>query len=174
MKKMIRQLFLLGGIFITSFGYCQEQNPLSNFDLFTQGTWLTEGEWSNGQKFKQEIDFSWGLDQKILKVKTYGTIDPKTNKYGLRNEGIRAYNAKDSLIQFWEFDVYGGITEGICYFDGKNLHYEYDYNGSKLKESWLFIDQDNYSYQIASLVDGKVDKVYMKSSYKRISKKIEQ
>ena len=174
MLRITKSILIVCCLLISSFGFCQEKSPLEQFDKFTNGIWITEGEWSNGQKFKQEIDFSWGLDQKILKVKTFGTIDQKTNKYGLRNEGIRAYNAKDSIIQFWEFDIYGGITNGICYFEGKNLHYEYDYNGSKLKESWLYIDQDNYKYQIGSLVNGKIDKIYMKSSYKRISKKTEQ
>ncbi|PXX99197.1 hypothetical protein DF185_15080 [Marinifilum breve] len=151
-------------------GFAQENAPLEHFNQFTEGVWITEGEWSNGHKFKQEIDFEWGLNHKIVKVKTYGTIDPKTKKYGLRNEGIRAYNTQDSVIQFWEFDIYGGITKGECYFEGRNLHYEYDYHGEKLKESWIFVDQDSYKYQIGSVKDGKLDKVYMKSSYKRILK----
>jgi hypothetical protein len=152
-------------------GLSQEKSPLEKFNKLINGIWITEGEWANGQKFKQEVDFEWGLNHKIIKVQTYGTIDPKTKKYGLRNEGIRAYNGKDSVIRFWEFDIYGGITEGSCYFEGKDLHYEYDYQGEKLKESWIYVDQDNYNYQIGSLKDGKLDKIYMKSSYKRIQKK---
>jgi len=148
----------------------QKVSPLNGFDNLVGGIWLTEGEWSNGQKFKQEVDFSWGLNQKIVKVKTYGTIDPKGKEYGLRNEGIRSYNAQDSVIQFWEFDIFGGITTGICYFNNKDLYYEYDYNGETLLESWMYVDEDNYKYQIGNMKDGEMDKVYMKSSYRRIKK----
>jgi len=148
----------------------QKVSPLNGFDNLVGGIWLTESEWANGQKFKQEIEFSWGLNQKIVKVKTYGTIDQKSKEYGLRNEGIRAYSTQDSVIQFWEFDIFGGITQGICYFNNKDFHYEYDYKGEVLIESWLFVDVDNYKYQIGNLKDGEIDKVYMESTYRRIKK----
>jgi hypothetical protein len=174
MTQYLRLIIIVCSLSISFKGFSQIELPLQKFDRLVDGIWITEGEWTNGQKFKQEIDFEWGLNQTIIKVKTYGTIDPKSNEYGLRNEGVRAYNNQDSVIQFWEFDIYGGITKGVCYFEGENLHYEYNYNGQKLKESWFFIDENNYKYQISSLVEGKVDKVYMTSSYKRISKKNEQ
>ncbi|NOU59452.1 hypothetical protein [Marinifilum caeruleilacunae] len=171
MKKHYATLIFLFCIFYSLNGLAQMKTSLEKFNHLVEGIWLSEGEWSNGQKFKQEVDFEWGLDHKIVKVQTYGTIDPKTQEYGLRNEGVRAYNAKDSMIQFWEFDIFGGITKGVCYFEGENLHYEYDYHGEKLKESWIYVDQDHYDYQIASLKDGKIEKIYMKSSYKRTQKK---
>lgn len=170
MINFLKHLILVCCIFFSFESDAQKKMPLEKFEQLIDGIWITEGEWSNGQKFKQEIDFEWGLNQKIIKVKTFGIIDPKTNKYGLRNEGIRAYNAQDSLIYFWEFDVFGGITKGVCYFEGNNLHYEYDYQGKKLKESWLYINQNNFDYQIGSMINGKIEKIYMKSSYKRIAK----
>lgn len=132
------------------------------------GKWEMEGKWSNGKTFKQEVILEWGLNQNIVKVKTYGVTNPETGAYGLRNEGIRAWNKQKDSILFWEFDIYGGITEGTCEFEEKNLHYLYDYNGEQLKESWIFIDKNTYSYEIVSLKDGKVNNSYLKSTYKRI------
>lgn len=168
MKKLYFVLIFL--IILPVFLKAQEFSSLNKFSDLTEGIWLTEGKWANGESFKQEVDFSWGLNQKIIKVKTYGTINPETKEYGLRNEGIRSYNVKDSVIQFWEFDIYGGVTSGICYFENRNLYYEYDYNGEKLREAWLYVNDNTYNYQIGSLKNGKLDKVYMKSSYYRIKK----
>ena len=164
-----KSLFLILLVIVPLVGFTQNQSDLDSFSNLIDGKWLTEGEWANGAKFKQEIDFEWGLNRKIVKVKTYGTVDPKTGEYGLRNEGIRAWNTKDSVIQFWEFDIFGGVTKGICYFKDKNLHYEYEYHGERLKESWLFVDENTYQYQIVNLVNGKSDKMYMKSTYHRMS-----
>ena len=164
-------IILLLSIFsISAIGQTKELTKLNGFSNLIGGTWLTETEWSNGNQFKQEIIFEWGLNHKIVKVKTLGTVDQRTKEYGLRNEGIRAWNAQDSTIQFWEFDVFGGITSGLCYFDGKDLHYEYEYHSQKLRESWLFIDSDTYEYKVSSLLNGKIDKVYMESVYKRTEK----
>lgn len=143
---------------------------LDKFEALLDGIWLTEGKWENGVSFKQEIDFSWGLNKKIVKVKTFGTIDHKTKEYGLRNEGIRSFNADDSIIKFWEFDVFGGVTEGICFFEDKDLHYKYEYKGEMLRESWIFIDENNYKYKLGRIKGDTMDKVYMESSYKRIKK----
>lgn len=151
-------------------GQSKDSAKLHGFSNLIGGTWLTETEWSNGNKFKQEIIFEWGLDQKIVKVKTFGTIDQKTKEYGLRNEGVRAWNTQDSTIQFWEFDVFGGITTGLCYFKGKDLHYEYEYHGEKLWETWIFVDSNTYQYKVSSLLNGNIDKVYMESTYKKNEK----
>ncbi|MGQ1908324.1 hypothetical protein ACT3CE_00915 [Marinifilum sp. RC60d5] len=168
MKKFCILLSLL--VILPVFLKAQKLLSLSGFADFTEGIWLTEGNWANGKSFKQEVDYYWGLNQKIIKVKTYGTINSETNEYGLRNEGIRSYNVKDSVLQFWEFDIYGGITSGTCFFEDKNLNYEYEYNGEFLRETWFYVDKNHYNYQIGSLKDGKIDKVYMKSSYCRVKK----
>ncbi|RUT73466.1 hypothetical protein [Ancylomarina longa] len=165
--KYIRYLILLCLLF-SGLLSAQQQSPLEAFDRFVQGKWLTEGKWSNGNPFKQEVQFSWNLNHKLVEVKTYGTINRKTNEYGLRNKGMRAWNMKDSVIQFWEFDVFGGITSGVCYFKDKNLIYEYNYHQEQLRESWIFEDEDTYKYQIANLKNGKVLELYMESSYRRI------
>ncbi len=163
-------IFLLSIFSLSAMGQTKDQIKLKDFTKLIGGMWLTESEWSNGNQFKQEIRFEWGLDQKIIKVKTFGTIDQKTKEYGLRNEGIRAWNAQDSTIQFWEFDVFGGITSGLCYFKGNDLHYEYEYHGEKLRESWIFINANTYQYKVGSLLNGDIKKLYMESTYKRTEK----
>lgn len=146
----------------------QEPNPLNIFEPLMGGKWLVEGTWENGGKFKQEVVLEWGLDKKIVKVKTYGTIDQATNAYGLRNEGIRAWSLSDSTIQFWEFDVFGGITEGTCQSEGRNIYYDYDYQGLALRDAWNYINDDTYEFVVGSVKDGKMDKVYQKSTFRRV------
>ena len=48
----------------------------------------------------------------IIKAQAYGTVNSQTGEFGLRNEGIRAYDAEAGELRFWEFDVFGGITAG--------------------------------------------------------------
>ena len=163
----VKNVLLLIAMFLPVLAIGQTTN-LSHFQNFVGGKWQMEGKWSNGKTFKQEVVFNWGLNKNIVKVKTFGVTNPQTGEYGLRNEGIRAWNKEKNTIEFWEFDLFGGITEGTCNFEGKNLFYLYNYHGEELKESWIYIDENTYSYEIASVKDGNVIKSYLKSIYKRI------
>ena len=145
----------------------QAQAPLTAFDNLVGSTWEVKGKWGNGEEFRQEYAFQWSLNKKMVKVQTKGTVDMLTKEYGLRNEGIRFWRENENKIVFYEFDVFGGITEGICNIEGKNIYYEYEYDGLTLRDSWIYQDENTYELVVASLENGKQKDVYQKSTVKR-------
>ena len=160
-------LFLLG-IGLTTFLQAQDtEDQLSNFRNLTGSTWEVDGEWKNGQKLKQEKVFESSLRGRIIKVKTYGTVNMENGEYGLRNEGIRAYNAEKKQIEFIEFDVFGGVTVGVIYFKGKDIYYNYTYQGMFLTDQWKYVDDDTYEYKVGVLEDDEWTQVFHESRFVR-------
>ena len=143
-----------------------QQHPLEAFKNLAGSTWVSEGEQLGGYKGKTEKQFAFGLEGRIIKVKTFST-DPKTLEFGLRNEGIRAWNAQDSLIYFYEFDKFGGITTGQIRIQGKDLHYEYQYQGLMLRDSWQYIDPDRYHYTVGVWDKGAWKQKFHESEFVR-------
>ncbi len=147
MKILIFQIVAL--LSLTSHG----QHPLVAFDNLVGSSWVSEGIQLGGFEGRTVYQVASGLDGKIIKVKTYAT-DPNTKEFGLRNEGIRAYDVGQAVIKFYEFDKLGGITVGTVTADDKNLHFDYEYKGMKLRDSWIFEDKDQYRFIVGSW-DGK-------------------
>ena len=164
MKKLI---ILLAPLFYTNLLFAQ--SPMSAFDNLIGSKWILEGEWGNGQKFKQEYEFEWSLGKKMVKVKTFGTINIETGEYGLRNEGVRFWQKDEEKILFYEFDVYGGATDGLCTTEGNNIYYTYEYQGGIFKDSWIFQNKDTYQLTIESIEDGKRKELYQTSIIKRVT-----
>lgn len=121
------------------------------------GSWTYEGQWPNGKPFRQEYIFEWGLDKQILKVQTYGTINMETGEHGLRNEGIRAWDDVTGSMRFWEFDVFGGVTEGVLVFEGDIIHYEYEYEiegrNELFRDSWEYVDKNTYLLSVKMKIE---------------------
>ena len=134
------------------------------------GTWIYEGIWPNGEAFKQEIKYRWGLNKQMLKVQTYGVIDNETKAYGLRNEGIRVWDKVLEKMKFYEFDVFGGITEGYCIFEETQFHYEYNYmmvgKLEVFRDTWKIINKDTYQFTVSMRV-GDEWRVYTTNEYRR-------
>ena len=171
MKKMLTvPCILMCMLSFMSTDLPAQDNPLEVFSNLMDGIWQVEGTWDNGEYFKQEIQYEWGLDKKMIKVKTYGTVNKETSEWGLRNEGIRVWDLSSKSIKFWEFDVFGGITTGTCTANGNSFHYNYEYQGMNIRDSWNYIDSDNYEFIVSSVKNGNVDKVFQKSSIKRITR----
>ncbi len=169
MTRLVKTVgLLILTIAISAQGLQAQSNPLAPFDKLVGGTWLVDGTWPDGSKFKQEFFFESSLGGKLIKVQTMGTIDPKTKAYGLRNEGLRSWNPQDSTIMFWEFDVFGGLTRGLVTINDADFHYDYQYENMNLRDSWIFVNEDEYQLVISSVKDGKVDQVYQKSQIKRV------
>jgi hypothetical protein len=130
-----------------------QNNRMEAFNVLVGSTWVFEGTQLGGHEGRTEQQFELGLDGKIVKVKTYST-DPKTLQFGLRNEGVRSWNAADSLIYFYEFDKNGGITTGTVTVNKNDLYYDYEYQGIMLRDSWEYVDADTYLL-IVGIWDGK-------------------
>jgi hypothetical protein len=146
---------------------------LDTFSNLAGSKWKAEGKWSNGGSFKQEQIYEWGVGKKIVKVQTFGTVDQQ-GSYGLRGEGIRAWDNKQKVMRFWEFDVFGGITIGTCGIDGNSFYYEYDYaaNGKvrKFRDSWTKLNEDTYAYKVGIYEGEKWESVFLEAKFERIEK----
>lgn len=161
---MIRFLLIL--ICNSTFFNLIAQSKLSVFDNIAGSTWIAEGKQLGGHDGKTVKEISWGLNGKLIKVKTY-TTDPKTFEFGLRNEGVRIFNSETSTIEFYEFDKLGVVSKGKVIIEEKDIHYEYEYGDLTLRDSWIFVSNDQYNYVVASIKDGKQDQVYHKGIFKR-------
>lgn len=150
MKKIYLFIFLFIGLSVQI--SAQADNPLMKLRNLIGGTWKIEGQWKNGDKFEQRITNEWGVGQKIIKSQTFGIINPETNITGLRSEGIRAFNAQNGQIEFWEFDIFGGITTGKILIDENKIIFEYVYNTPngkfQMRDVWEKDSNDKYRYSI--------------------------
>lgn len=140
MKMILLVIFLFSSAII----YAQT-GPFKAFENLVGSSWVSEGKQLGGFEGKTVYQVSSGLNGKIIKVLTY-TTDPSTKEFGLRNEGIRAYDASSKSIKFYEFDKLGGITVGDVLVDGNNMHFEYSYQGMKLRDSWIYENDDQYQF----------------------------
>lgn len=143
-----------------------QDNPISVFENIAGSTWISEGTQLGGHEGKTVKEISLGLDGKVIKVTT-STTDPQTGIFGLRNEGIRTFNTATKQLEFYEFDKFGGVTQGVVIVDGKDIHYQYEYGELTLRDSWIYVNNDEYLYIVASWKDGKQDQQYHKGSFKR-------
>ncbi|MGB0526119.1 MAG: hypothetical protein ACPGJS_24265 [Flammeovirgaceae bacterium] len=173
---MKKQLFLLILVLIMGFHQIKAQQTreeaMEAISQLIGGKWVAEGKWLDGKQFKQEIIYEWGLDHNIIKVKTYGYTDQGQREFGLRNEGIRAWDDKDNAMKFWEFDIFGGITTGSCLVDQNQVHYQYEYKIDEsyalFRDTWTKIDDDTYRYRVGIVEDGKWESVLLDTTFKRV------
>ena len=162
---MIRiRTFIL--IFILPILVYGQENKLNGFDNLVNKTWLADGEWSNGTQFKQEITFNYDLNKTIVVTNSKGFTNQAQTEYGNRNHGIRQYNAKENKIEFWEFDVFGGVTQGVVEFTDKHIYYNYKYGESMVTDCWEYIDDETYKFIVGSYKDGKWEAVYLQTEFK--------
>lgn len=143
-----------------------QHEPFVPFQNLLGGSWVYEGVQLGGHNGKTTYIFEAGLDGKLIKSKTY-TTDPETGNFELRNEGIRQWSAADSLVHFYEFDKYGGMTTGTVDFFDKSIYYTYPYEGLKLTDGWEYMDQNTYRLVIGVWNGEQWTKKYHEAIYKR-------
>lgn len=143
-----------------------QENKLEGFDNLVDKTWIADGKWSNGSKFKQEIHFSYDLNKAIVISDSKGYTNEAQTEYGNRNHGVRKYNSKEDKIEFWEFDVFGGVTKGTVEFKDKNIFYHYKYGESIVTDCWEYVDDATYQFTVGSYNDGKWDAIYLQTEFK--------
>ncbi len=141
------------------------QGQLKNFEPFIGKTWVASGQWGDGSKFKQEITFSYDLDSTLVLTKSKGFTNKEQTTYGDRNHGIRKFDAETNTLKFWEFDVFGGVTQGEVVFQGKNLYYRYDYEGTTVTDAWLYADAKTYNFKVGKYTDGVWEQTYLDTQF---------
>ena len=160
MKKVLLLL-----IFIPQFLFCQDNN-LSIFENLTTKTWSAQGTWGDGSPFRQELTFRYSLDSTIVIVDTKGFTDKEQKVFGPRNHGLRKYDKSKNEIQFWEFDVFGGVTKGTVTSKGKDILYKYSYAGTNVTDYWEHIDDSTYNLKIGVYENGEWKKTFSNVVFK--------
>lgn len=132
-------------------------------------TWVAKGNWGDGSKFKQETTFSYSLDSTLVIANSKGFTNKEHTQYGNRNHGIRKFDAASNTHKFWEFDVFGGVTEGNMVFEGKNIYYHYVYGGDILTDAWEYEDANSYLFKVGKYENGLWKQVYLETKFVAIS-----
>ncbi|WP_209400661.1 hypothetical protein [Pseudozobellia sp. WGM2] len=164
MKNLILLLFLMPVVLMA------QDNSLTIFKSLENYTWKAEGTWGDGSKFKQEISLKFSLDNKIVIVESLGFTNKEQTEFGLRNHGIRQYDEKLKKIRFWEFDVFGNLTEGTVESEEKNLKYMYDYGGTFVTEMWIYKDEKTYDFIVGVYENGEWKQKFLETEFKGKSK----
>lgn len=161
MKTILITVLLLFG------SVCFAQtNPLAGFENLAGSSWVSEGTQLGGFEGKTVYKIDYGLDGKIVKVQTFAT-DPRTKEFGLRNEGIRAFDSKAGSVVFYEFDKLGGITTGKVEIERNNFHYTYTYQGMELRDSWIYKSKDEYEFIVGVWKNGDWVQKFHETTLKR-------
>jgi len=145
-----------------------QKSPLELFDPLVTKTWEAEGKWGDGSDFKQKIKFAYELDSTLVIVRSIGFIDQEQTRLGPRNYGIRQFDKKSEQIKFWEFDVFGGLTEGIVFSEGKHIFYTYAYQGAQITEMWEYVDDGTYNFKVGEYNDGVWKQTYLNTQFKEV------
>ena len=165
MKIITQFIILLIPIFTIG-----QSTDLSMFDNLIGKTWKAEGNWGDGSKFLQEITITSSLDSSIVVSESIGFVNKKRTKLGMRNHGIRQFDNKSNTVKFWEFDVFGGLTEGFVFSIGKNLAYQYKYGDSKVTDMWEYVNDSTYNFKIGEYENGQWIQTYLTTQFKEINK----
>ncbi len=154
---------------LISFSTIAQDDPLSVFADLDGTTWLADGNWGNGQKFKQEATFEMVLADKTVMVTSKGFTNQEQTEYGVRNIGYRQYDPATGIIRFWEFDVFGGVTEGEAIVDGKDIWYQYQYGESVVTDAWEYVNDSTYKYTVGEHDGSEWKAVYLETEFRKIS-----
>ncbi len=124
--------------------------PLAAFDRFVGGAWVSEGD------FKVRVVYEWGLNKKLLKLKSYlvGEEGPR-----LVYESVVYWHPEKKHIAFQSVSGQGGLFDGVMTVDGKTYRSEFTSytNGtsSQFKQSIEFLDDDNVLWTVQGKRDGE-------------------
>lgn len=165
MKKIIILICLIGFQSLLA-----QEGELSVFNNLVGSSWISDGKQLGGHDGKTVKEISWGLDGNIVKVITY-TTDPETLEFGLRNEGVRIFNYETNQLEFYEFDKFGGISQGVVRVEGQDIHYEYVYEDLLIRDSLIYISDDKYAFKVCSIsAEGACLQVYFETTFTRQKK----
>lgn len=160
----MRTLFLLATFLISTIAFGQK-SKLSIFDNLVSKTWKAEGKWGDGTKFIQEIEVKYSLDKMVVITESIGFVDKAQTKLGKRNHGIRQFDKETNTIKFWEFDVFGGLTQGTVFAEGKNIVYQYKYGNSVVTDMWEYVDDTTYNFKVGNYENGEWKQVYLSTKF---------
>lgn len=165
LKNLQRKQIALFFLYLITSTIQAQENSLSGFTNLIGKTWKAEGTWADGSKFKQEIDFKYSLEKNAVITQSKGYTNKEQTTYGNRNHGIRKYDASSKSIKFWEFDVFGEVTEGTVTIKGKNLYYQYNYESTIVTDAWEYVDDNTYNFKVGNYTDNKWEQIYLETQF---------
>ena len=68
-------------------------------------------------------------------------------------------------MRFWEFDVFGGVTEGTVEFEDKDIVYTYKYGESIVTDYWQYVDENTYNFTVGSRENGEWKQKYLETKF---------
>ena len=157
------RIFLITLLSSITISVSAQEDMMKVFNHLLNKTWKVEGSWGGAMEFKQEVTFTAALEGNLVIAETKGFVDEKQTQWGHRNHGIRRYDAQEEKIKFFEYDVFGGLTQGEIQLNGKNLLYVYEYGGQMICDKWEFVNENEYKYIVGSFKDGQIDQVLMEA-----------
>ncbi len=153
--------------FLLNSSFAQSENPLAFFEPFLGKTWAIEAQWGDGSVFKQELSMEYGLQNKIIYSDTKGFIDVERTAFGDRSFGVRKFDEESGKILFWEFDTFGGVTQGEIISQGRDLWFVYAYQGMTFADIWEYLDDETYAFRVVAYDNNEIGDTYLKGAYKR-------
>lgn len=159
----MRNLIVL--FFLIPVGLLAQENPLFIFKPLENHIWKAEGKWGDGSTFKQEISLEFSLENHLVKVESKGFTNMEQTAFGLRNHGVRQFDQNLKKIRFWEFDVFGNVTEGTVESDGKDIIYRYDYGGTYVTEMWKYKNDTVYDFVVGVLENGEWKQKFLETQF---------
>lgn len=143
-----------------------QKQHLSGFENLVNKVWVAEGSWSNNTPFKQEIHFTFQLNNTIVIANTKGYTNKAQTNFGNKNHGVRQYNTKTKTIDFWEFDIFGNLTKGTVEIKGKDIWYYYNYGDTTMADHWKYKNNNTYLFTVGSFKNKKWETIYLKTQFK--------
>ena len=146
-----------------------QQGQVDLFAPLMDRTWTAEGNWVNGSPFFQQVHFAHDLEGSVVIARSKGFVDTEQVQKGQRNLGLRRYDSVNGLWKFWEFDVFGGVTEGEVLIQGKDIWYQYQYGESVVTDAWEYVDESTYKYTVGEHDGSDWKAVYLETEFRKIS-----
>lgn len=152
-------------IFFFPICLCAQSEDLSAFDHLVNKTWVANGTWGDGSPFKQEIEFRYHMEKNVVFVRSLGFTNKEQTEFGLRNLGVRKIDPISNKLKFWEFDVFGGTTEGEVITKGKNIYYQYDYDTTLVTDAWEFVNDTTYHFTVGQFENSAWKQKYLECTF---------
>lgn len=170
-KRMYVRLLSIASLLACSISLLSGQSNSTQGDAFAafapllNHTWHANGNWGNGQAFKQEITFFSDLENSIIRAEAKGFTDKARTQWGKRNHGVRHWNPANQRMEFYEFDALGGLTTGYLSFRHDSIYYHYTYDGATLTDAWEPSDDGDYTFTVGVYTDTEWKEVYLSTKF---------
>jgi hypothetical protein len=166
----MNKLMLLASALIFSVGMNGQVSKKAAYDAFDNmvgGEWHINAASTDGTPFKQQVKVEWGAGNAFFTSSTTGIVDKNTKATGVRNQGMRMWDANSGSFRFWECDAFGGITEGSIVIEGNDILYVYEYEGKIVTEAFMQKNKNTYEYIVGVRSSGVWTDVFINGGVMR-------